>query len=110
MTNSTIHTNVMRRVRTIHAIESAASGAGASIVLLAASLYFIGREVWVARVWENMPNLMHVNAFINFFTYAFLHTNIFVQVLILITIFAGVWFVREFVRVFTSGSRRLAGA
>ena len=108
MTNSTIHTTVMRRVRTIHALQSSASGVGASVLLAIASLYFIGREVWVARVWENMPNLTNINAFIRFFTYAFLHTHVIVQALILLTIFAALWFVRELTRAFVMSSLQLA--
>lgn len=66
--------------------------------MITASLYLIGREVWVARVWENMPNLTNVAATFRFFTYAFAHTHVIVQALMLITIFAALWFVRELSR------------
>jgi hypothetical protein len=108
MTTSSIQQNVMRRVRTIHALKAASSGAGASAVLLVVSLYIIGREVWVARVWENMPNIGNLAAFSRFFTYAFTHTNLSVQVLILLTVLAAVWFLREFARVLTVTSMRVA--
>lgn len=85
----------MRRVRTIHALRSAASGVGASIILILVSLYFIGREVWVARVWENMPSIANAQAFARFFTYAFTHTHFSVQLLVLTVIFATLWFLRE---------------
>lgn len=100
MTNSTIHTTVMRRVRTIHTLQSAASGVGAAVLLLLLSLYLIGREVWVARVWENMPNIAHVRAFTQFFTYAFTHTHFSVQILILLSVFALLWLLREIARFF----------
>lgn len=103
-----MHKTVMRRVRTIHALKSAASGIGISVFLLVASLYVIGREVWVARVWENMPSVSDVAAFSRFFTYAFTHTQFSVQVLILLTIAAAVWFLRELTRVFIYTPVRLA--
>lgn len=108
MTDSTIHTNVMRRVRTIHALRSASTGAGASVLLLVLSLYLIGKEVWVARVWHNMPSLSHVGSFATFFTYAFTHTRFSVQVLTLLVIFALLWLARESVRILTLPSRRYA--
>lgn len=110
MTNmqTTIHTNVMRRVRTIHALRSASTGAGASVLLLTLSLYLIGREVWVARVWENMPKLSHLGSFVRFFTYAFTHTHPSVQLLVLLVIFAALWFVRELIRALNVYTLKLA--
>lgn len=110
-TSSSIQQNVMRRVRTIHALRAAAGGAGLSFLALVASLYLIGREVWVARVWENMPSLAHTDAFLRFFAQAFLHTHLLVQALILVTIFAAVWLLRELGRVaFVFTTPKLAGA
>lgn len=103
-----IHTNVMRRVRTIHTLRSASTGAGASILLLVLSLYLIGREVWVARVWHNMPSIADVGSFATFFTYAFTHTRFSVQVLTLLVIFAVLWFIREFVRALNIHTPKLA--
>lgn len=98
-TISSINTTVMRRVRTIYAVRRAASGTSVSVAALAASLYFIGREVWVARIWENAPSLAHLDAFVSFASYAFTHTDISVQALFLTSIFAFVWLVREITRV-----------
>ena len=108
MTNTTIHTNVMRRVRTIHALRSASTGAGASVLLLVLSLYLIGREVWVARIWHNMPSIVDVGSFTTFFTYAFTHTRFSVQVLTLLVIFAVLWLAREYIRLLTLPSSRYA--
>lgn len=110
MTNSFVHQNVMRRVRTIHRLKSATSGVAASVLVLIASLYLIGREVWVARVWENMPSVSNIAAFSRFFTYAFTHTHLSVQLLILFVIFATLWLLRELGRMVLIGSPRLAGA
>lgn len=108
MTNSFVHQNVMRRVRTIHALKSVASSATASMLLFVGSLYVIGREVWVAHVWENMPDIANISAFARFFTYAFTHTQFSVQLFILLTVFAGVWFLREMARAFIFTPLRLA--
>lgn len=108
MTTSHLHTTVMRRVRAIHTLKSAASGVGVSVVMLVLSLYLIGREVWVARVWENMPSIANVDAFTRFFTYAFTHTHFSVQLLILVMIAAAVWFLREIARVLMTAPMRFA--
>lgn len=107
-TNSNIHTTVMRRVRTIHALRTMATGVGVSLVLLVAALYVIGREVWVARVFENMPSLEHVPQVVHFFTSAFLTTNIVVQLLLLVCIGSAVWFVRELSRIIVHPTLRFA--
>lgn len=93
--NSTIRTTVMRRIHTIHALRMSASGVGASFLILAVSLYFIGREVWVAQVFQNMPQLGHVAAVARFFASAFASTDMIVQTLILLSGVALVWMLRE---------------
>jgi hypothetical protein len=98
----------MRRVRTIHALRAAAAPVGASFLVLALSLYLIGREVWVARVFANMPDSADVLAVLRFFTYAFLNTHLSVQTLLLLSIAAAVWLVREAAAVFMPRSLRLA--
>jgi len=108
MTNSSVHQNVMRRVRTIHTLKSAASGVGASVLVLVASLYLIGREVWVARIWENMPSVSNLAAFARFFTYAFTHTHLSVQLLVLFVIFAALWLLREIARLLIVSTPRFA--
>lgn len=94
-THSTIHMTVMRRVRTIHALRAASAPIGASFLVLAGSLYIIGREVWVARVFQNMPRIEDVAAVARFFTSAFLTTDVVVQALTLLTLIAALWLVRE---------------
>lgn len=99
MNKSPVQTIVMRRVRTIHALKIASGRGSAALTTLGVSLYFIGREVWVARVWQNMPNILDLDSVLRFFMYAFLHTHPVVQVLLLITIFSFVWLMREVGRV-----------
>ncbi|MDB4992080.1 MAG: hypothetical protein JWL75_325 [Parcubacteria group bacterium] len=101
MTNSRIQDIVMLRVRTIHALRSSTTGAGLSVLILISSLYLIGRKVWVARVFQNMPRLEDVPALLRFSFYAFSHTNPVVQILALLVLAASIWFVREMYRVVT---------
>jgi hypothetical protein len=98
----------MRRVRSIHAMRAAASGIGVSFVLLVVSLYFIGREVWVARVFENMPSAGHVTAVLRFFASAFITTDAAVQALTLLSAIAVLWLLRELVRLLSLQSARYA--
>lgn len=88
----------MRRVHTIHAIRPLASGTAFAALLATGSLYLIGREVWVARVFENMPSPAHLLSFATFFETAFFNTTTVVQVLCVAILFSFVWIVRDFVR------------
>lgn len=105
---SSIHTNVMRRVRTIHMLRTAGSGVGASFLVLTASLYFIGRQVWVSQVFSNMPSLEHGAAVARFFAAAFASTDTLVQVLVLLSAFATMWMVREGGRILSMRQMRYA--
>lgn len=108
MTNiSNIETTVMRRVQTAHMIRPLLSNAALALVLFALALYGVGREVWVAKVFENAPH-GNVLADLQFFLAAFLDTRLIVQALCLAVIFAFAWFVRDLVRGFTSLQLRQA--
>jgi hypothetical protein len=99
MNRETIQEIVMRRVRTIHALRTSATGAGISVLILVGSLYFIGREVWVAHVIQNMPRITDIPAVMRFGFAAFSHTHPTVQILTLSVIAAALWFLREAYRV-----------
>lgn len=92
---SKIKQNVMRRVHTIHAIRPYTSGAALAFVLLGVSLYAIGRFVFVAQVFRNMPAIEDVGAVMRFFVGAFAHTDFVVQALTLLTIASVLWMVRD---------------
>lgn len=92
---SDIHANVMRRVHAIHAVRPLLSGTMLGAVIALVSLYLIGRKVWVARVFENMPNPVHFAALLRFFEAAFLNTTAIVQILCVLTVFGFVWLVRD---------------
>ncbi|MEK7080103.1 MAG: hypothetical protein AAB883_00125 [Patescibacteria group bacterium] len=99
MTNeSLIHKNVMRRVRTIHALRPFASTTALSVVLFLVAVWGIGREVWVARVVENMPSLADIGAVLRFVIAAFANTDIIVQSLSVLALAAFLWLIADGVR------------
>jgi hypothetical protein len=88
---SAISRVVMNRVHTIHAIRTFLTGNILACVVFAASLWGIGREVWVSHVFQNMPSIQNVPAVMQFYAYAFLDTRTIVQVLALLTAAAFIW-------------------
>lgn len=98
MTNSTnIQKNVMRRVRFVHAVRPFLSNAAGSVALLGLSLYMLGREVFVAQVFRNMP-AADAGAVLRFAESAFLNTTFIVQALTVLAALAGIWLVHECAR------------
>lgn len=85
----------MRRVRIMHATRTFVP------VLLTSALFIlavweIGREVWVAKVFENMPSYADVPAMLNFFAGAFINTEVVVQVFSIVAVAALIWLARSF--------------
>ncbi|HUQ30076.1 MAG TPA: hypothetical protein VM103_00990 [Candidatus Paceibacterota bacterium] len=108
---TTIEKNVMRRVRRIHTLRPFISGFAASCVLLLLALWGIGREVWVAHVFQNMPHSGGIMPVLNFYFAAFLNTRITVQMLSVATLGSVFWLARETAKLlsytFTLGYRRI---
>lgn len=103
MTNpSTIEHVVMRRVHTMRALDHALSLTTLSAGLFVLALWGIGREVWVARVLENMPHSGSLVSLAQFYIAAFGHTRFVVQAL---TVVSGVSLVTLAQRVATIVSR-----
>jgi len=96
--NSRIKQVVLRRARTIRLVRPFLSGAFLGSVIAGVSLYAIGREVWVARVLENMPSPANIAGFVRFFEVAFLNTSFVVQVLLVLLIAGMVWVARDAVK------------
>ena len=92
---SQIKQNVMRRVHTIRTLRPFTSGIALAFVLLGVSLFTIGRFVFVAQVFRNMPAIEDVGAVIRFFVGAFAHTDLIVQVLTLFTVASILWMLRD---------------
>jgi hypothetical protein len=107
MPNSRVQKVVLRRARTIAVLRPCISGAMLGVVVIGVSLYVISREVWVARVLENMPSPANLAAFFRFFEVAFLNTSFAVQVLTLLMV-AGMYWVARDIALRVQVSRSLA--
>ena len=90
----------MRRVYAIRTLRYVFSGITASCLLLLLTLYGIGRQVWVARVFENAP--ADFGASLQFFISAFSHTDILVQALSLLALISLVYLARATAHLLTS--------
>ncbi|MEA2701737.1 MAG: hypothetical protein QOE22_446 [Candidatus Parcubacteria bacterium] len=98
MTNSSnLSRNVMRRVRFVHAVRPFTSNAAGAIALLGISLYMLGREVFVAQVFRNVP-AADLSSILRFAEAAFLNTTFAVQALVVLALLAGLWLARECAR------------
>ena len=93
----------MRRVRIIRAARVALSAEAVVLALATLALYGIGREVWVARVFENAPSLANIGASVHFWVFAFLDTRLPVQLLTLIVLVSVIYLARETARLVVSG-------
>lgn len=91
MTQSKIHTNVMRRVHTVHALRPLTTTTALSTLALLLSLWGIGKQVWVAQVVNNMPS--DGVAVARFMLAAFTHTEFVVQALVVLAFAAALWLV-----------------
>lgn len=101
ISSNNIQQNVMRRVRFVHAVRPFVSNAAGAVVLLGLSLYMLGREVFVAQVFRNMP-AADPTAVLRFAETAFLNTSFVVQTLTVLAALAGLWLVRECTRLLAS--------
>lgn len=86
---------VMSRVRAIHALRPLISSTTLAVFLFVFALAGIGKEVWVAKIIENMPSVANVSAFVNFFLSAFMSTTFMVQALSVIVLAALIYIARE---------------
>lgn len=101
MTNPTnIERVVMRRVRRVRVLRVLFSDTVLATVAATAALYAIGREVWVAKVFENGPQDLIGHAAYLF--YAFLHTHLSVELLVLTTLVTITILAHKTARVFVS--------
>ncbi|MBU6214842.1 hypothetical protein KGM48_03330 [Patescibacteria group bacterium] len=101
---SNIEQVVMRRVRLIRILLLIVSTATFAVLTGVATLWEIGREVWVARVFENMPR-HGLFAEFQFWIAAFLHTRLSVEILVVLTLTSLVFLIRELVRLALSYAR-----
>jgi hypothetical protein len=102
---STLSNTVMRRVRVIHAVRPLFTTTALASVLLLGALWGIGREVWVARVLENLASVLERGNVATYLVSAFTHTDFIVQVLTILTLAAAVWLVRDGIRSLSYSTR-----
>lgn len=99
MTNpSDIELIVMRRVRLIRLLTLIISTVTLAGLTALVTLWGIGREVWVARVFENMPDTRSAGDVLAFWVSAFTHTRLIVQVLSILTGISLLFLLREISR------------
>ncbi len=97
MTNETgIERTVMRRVRLIRVLRLIISTVLLAVLTFIAALWGIGKEVWVARVFENSPP--DIGDLPRFYLAAFLHSHLIVQVLTLLTLASLIYLIIEMAR------------
>lgn len=80
--HSDIERIVMQRVHLIRALRFAISSGVLSTLLSFFALWGIGKEVWVARVFENAPK--HFSDLPSFYWSAFMATDLAVQALVVL--------------------------
>ncbi|HUY62708.1 MAG TPA: hypothetical protein VMV50_02895 [Candidatus Paceibacterota bacterium] len=92
---------VMRRVHTIRLLRPLISSGALAVLVFILALWGIGREVWVAHVFQNMPRTGGPVALDHFWLAAFAHTRLVVQALVLVTLGSLVYLARTFARTVT---------
>lgn len=95
---SQIKQNVMRRVHTMHLLRPLVSTTALAGVVMIVSVYELGRLVFVAQVFRNMPAVQDISALLQFFVSAYLNTDVAVQLFTLLAIFGVAWMVRDIAR------------
>ncbi len=97
---SSIERTVMRRVHLIRILKLVISTVVLAVLTALTALWGIGREVWVARVFQNTPeNLLGLP---QFYLAAFANTSLIVQTLTILTLFSLMFLAYETVRFFAS--------
>jgi FtsH-binding integral membrane protein len=95
-THTDIERIVMRRVHLIRILKLVISTVVFATLTFIAALWGIGKEVWVAHVFENGPQDFFGH--LQYLGYAFLHTHIIVQILTLLTLASLIFLARETIR------------
>ncbi|MBA3789237.1 hypothetical protein H0X32_02480 [Patescibacteria group bacterium] len=91
--NSSLHTNVMRRVYIIHVLNPLFTATVFSVFVFLLAGWGIGREVWLAHILQNMPSPTDIGAVARFYLAAFANTRFIVQALSIIVVGAFIWLV-----------------
>jgi len=90
---SEVERAVMRQVRRIRVLRLIISSVVFATTATLLALYALGREVWVARVFENGPQSF--GGHILYLVYAFEHTRFVVQALVVVCVASFVYSMYE---------------
>ena len=93
-----IKSEIMLRVRFLYVLKKMARPFALEVGMLAVVLFGVGRLVFVAKVFENAPDVSRVYDFAMFFVRAFANTETLVQVLVLGTVCAVIFALKDFAR------------
>jgi len=97
---SNIERIVMRRVRLMRLLGLIISTVVFALLTLVLALYGIGREVWVARVFQNAP--ANIADLPRFYLSAFNHARLVVQILAVLTFISCLYLARATARALVS--------
>lgn len=96
--NKKLEARIMRRVYIISHLRTLLAPPMVKLYIGALVLWQIGHQVFVAKVFANSPGLAHPLANLNFFTSAFTHTHLAVQVLVSVLVVALLWAAADLAR------------
>jgi len=95
---SDIERVVMRRVHLLRILGLIISTGVLVALTLIAALWGVGKEVWVARVFQNMPHSGNLFDLARFWLATFMNTRLVVQILTLLTLASLAYLILEVVR------------
>lgn len=95
---SKIKQTVMRRVYVMHALRPIVSSTMLAVLVMGVSLFELGKLVFVAQVFRNMPAVEDVPALLQFFLNAYLNTDVGVQLCTVLVLLAVAWIVKDTAR------------
>lgn len=96
---SLLSQTVQRRIHIIRIVRPILSVQVASALLFVVAVMGVGREVWMEQVLLNMPPIQDIPATARFFFYAFTHTELAVQGLLVVAASTLVWFAHACARI-----------
>ena len=92
-----IERQVMAAVGMVYFARQLTGSTALKLYICAASLWGIGQLVWVAKVFENVPENNFVEL-MSFFLSAAMNTNLFVQVMLAVLVLAGISLLLDLLR------------
>ena len=95
--SANLKTRIMRRAYTIWALRMATSPMVVKFLIIVASVWQFKENVFVSKVFENMPSVLDASATYSFFSSALLHTQLIVQTSVLAVAVFSLLLLRDFI-------------